>query len=354
LTVSEEEQHRLLDESLIIPDSKSVDFNSEVWKKDFKSRRNMLFDLFHKEAIKNRKLLQELLGPPDEVKDEGKYVTWVYELGLQNGHYTFLYVGFESGRPSSMRVVQRYLGREPQQLPGWTVKNQDWEGLAEEYNRRFFLVGIPVSIINHWWTKTEAKEIAESDGRSEKVEVCEPFQFQYAADRSKVKRFRMVYETAAGKKGITKWQEHDLRKDPRCLVTMRDYQDRHPAFFESRFDSAAWKGVETGQFRRVSRGWMVDSLCRSYPLVGMSREEAAKLLGKGNVHQCTITEQENDPYMRDVEYYQLTFPWCGNAGYSILQLSYRQNRIAAYRVVNPRGMGGSGSDAGPFFNIDEK
>ncbi len=315
----------------------------------------MLFDLFHDEGIANLNTLQKLLGTPEEKKEEyDKWETWKYELGLQNGHYTFLDIGLKARRPLTVRIVQRYLDIVPQSIPAWKVKNDDWDGLAEEYNRNFFIVGIPVKVITHFRNKPEESNVLEPGGTIEKVYCSEPFQFQYTADGSKVRRFRMTYETATGTNGVTKWQETDLRKDPRCLVTVRDYTHWFPSGFCFRFSSSDWKADGAGPRRGIGRHSMVESLTRSYPLIGMSREQIVGLLGKGTRHERTKAEEEADPFMRDMEAYLLMFPFCGNSGFSVLELSYRQNRVVAYRIVNRNGMGGSNFESGPLFNLDEK
>lgn len=315
----------------------------------------MLFDLFHDAGITERNTLLKLLGTPEEMKEEcDKWESWTYELGLQNGHYTFLNIGLKDGRPRSMRILQKYLDVVPQMMPEWTVKNEQWDELAEEYNRNFFIVGMPVKVNMYFSGKAEESNVLEPDGTIERVHCSEPFQFQYTPDGSKVRRFRMTYENATGTNGITKWQETDLRTDPRCLVSIRDYKNRFPSGCFVKFSSADWKADGPGPRRGIGRHSMIESLTRSYPLIGMSREKITALLGKGTKHESTMSEEEADPLIHDVEAYPLIFPFCGNSGYSVFELSYRQNRVVAYRIVNRNGMGGSSLESGPLFNLDEK
>jgi hypothetical protein len=276
-----------LDSVFIYPNG-SRKFEAELWKRDNKSRFAMLFDLYHLPLSKSTpEQIYSLLGLPDDTqKDYGggrSALSVYYDVGLKYGLQTFLSVFFRDGKLESLGIQQRSEKRfrQQNQYPAWQLQNQNWKTIAHEYNRNYFIVGMPVKLISlvAGYNPTDSssaedgfKKVATASS-NDRVHCFGPFEFEYSLDNEKVARFRIAYGTESGKSKYTDWEDKDLRTDPRCLVRHSEYYNlklRGEVFLGSfmPFSKTTWSGDGIRGVASINlRNAMVNDLVRSLPIM---------------------------------------------------------------------------------------
>lgn len=340
---------RSLDDVFLYPDGHNK-FNSKLWKSDPTTRLSMVFDLYHR-PLKDMTINQvyEILGLPDKIeKDQQNSEIARYYLGRRDDVMTALLIRIVKWRPSSMKLEQKtssgyYVSS------AWYLKNIDWNGLSSAYNQKYMLVGMPVSVIPQVVHNAFEKSL-KSDDNCE-IHCFGPFQFQYTQDRKTIRKFRIEYKTATGTRGFTKWEEQNLRFDPRCLASAFDYAMLDSIYYHCKsnkfidFSSAYCKADWVHDIR--NRPNMLTSLLRSYPIIGMSRSEIEALIGVSETEMFRIhqgldrshQDPRSDPNadFKDTERYTLFASRCGNAPSSSFEIAYKDDRVCGYRVTESGG-----------------
>jgi hypothetical protein len=304
-------------------------FDAQTWQQDPASRFGMLFDLYHMPLNeKTAEQIFDLLGQPTEISNGvlGGSSAF-YDLDLKNGRTTLLAIWFSAGKVACLSIEQRAengFSEIPDQ-PQWQTKNVSWNTIATEYNRKYYLVGMPVRLISVA-TGYRCTDTNTMDGECDTTALAErrlhnfgPFQFEYTSDNAKVKRFRI----ALAEQGCyTNWENQDLRTDARCLVRHSEYfnlESRPEQFLKPflPFSKESWNS-ERNFNRRYS---VLSSLVRTYPIIGMSHSDVTSLLG--GAYNPTS----------NIEDYLLYTTGCGNAGVHYFELCYKNEHVVSYRII---------------------
>jgi hypothetical protein len=356
-------------------------FNSEVWKANRSERFAMLFDLSHRhlkdfstedvlcllglseetEARKNKVSAKnpnstEFFGQIELPSDARSYLRGetqiFYDLGRQKRSKTFLVLTFKNDALQEFQL--RQIPNVWSVCTPWQSINLTWEGLAQDYNRKYMIAGMPANLVAQIFPAS----ICSKGAGCSSINAELLLEIQLSPDSATVQRFRVHYETVPGSRKATDWVSKDLRTDNRCLKTASDYlylRSLSPLFphdlvFDPmvRFNKKRWK-----EFLRKPSGiriLMLNDFLRSYPVIGMTRAEIHDLIGRGEVNAyLQSTEVPTDALYCDSEFHMLSVPMgCGNAGTERLQIAYKDNLVCGYRVI----YGGQAALEGQRYNLE--
>jgi hypothetical protein len=347
-------------------------FESTVWKRSPEHRFAMLFELYQMNLIgRTEQEIHELLGPAQRVTknnrgliDQHEY----FDLGTKKGSQLNLDFCYQGGRLSSFRINQHCQSDYQSVVQGdWQTTNPESRDIAENLNKYYFLVGAPVDQLRNHWELPALREYSSwLDGcpfralaalfsfRAAPInpgalhgKCSNQFELECTLQNSKIKRFRLVHQSACilGTSTYGEWQETDLRPDPRCFLTDASYSHLYGLNAllvtpNMEFEGSAWQ--TWGGALRMRKDMLCD-LIHSRRLIGMSRSEACRLLGPPDQIQRQSTSlnqnysspmesDRSDDLTKDCDWYSLTYSGCGNAPTTYFEIAYQGDRIKAFRV----------------------
>jgi len=355
-------ESQMLERAFLFPDA-SIAFNSVDWKKFPKHRFSMLFNLYRMSLHgKSPEEMHELLGEPERTSFDTNCRSDFYAMDLMQDKHVSLTVFYRAGKLEALSFEQRSDNgfRRVEYEPEWQMKDLDWSSSAEDFNRKYFLVGAPVNCLG----ALVGMPIDDHSG----IYRSNHFEMRFSEDGKTVSSFRIGYPGVlqGDDSKYTAWQTRDFRPDPRCFNTANSLEHLHldnDYLFRpgTGFSHEAWMADH------ALRHGMLYDLVRSYQFIGKTRAEITTLLGTAGSSITNSTPQspairygENSSHVASktgqsfetCDRYQLWDAMCGNAAVGYFEIAYVHDSVTGFRIkIDPSGDSGLvfSTISGPLF-----